>query len=246
MKNRCVIHLLLVGLMGYFALPLAAQEEAPASRWTVGAELGFSLKLLTADGLASGVANERMAASYHVLGGQLNYRFRRWLGLTSQLGLGRYRTQSADIVRDYNQDEGYPVQRTVALDAWTVSIGPQLFFRIGQGDLGLAWRGGAALRTVRVGATSYYESDLRLRYHPKLSFFQAWRIGYTYWPRVNYGVTLALESTKIRTDTSDDFRIRSQSGTVHPDSHPDAVTQLTPWNDGPASRNLVLGFICRF
>ncbi len=223
-----------------FVTTLFAQEKSPQSQWTVGLDMGFPLH---ADCNDCHVGNS--VSSFLSGNANTQYRIFRWLGITGNLGYFRQQTYSNISLWDNENSSQIPSQRDYSLDFVTWSIGPQLLFRVWQGDLSFETRFGNAYEMANVDATTYDGKNFDIKYKTRSSRFTAVRFGYTYWPKPKFGVMLGVEFTRV----ANGARLRTPSVPLeeaYPDEDPAVISFLAPRSAGPDLVNIVLGFTYRF
>ncbi|MEM1215727.1 MAG: hypothetical protein AAGJ82_08595 [Bacteroidota bacterium] len=230
---------------------LMAQELAtPQSRWTVGFDVGAGMLLDCQICDPSNVLNTPLKQtdpeSYQVISGNVNYRLIRWLELTANVGYGQLQAQSTTNLTASDGRNGYPLQQNVVEQYRMLTVGPKLMLRIHQGDLELAIRTGINLHNARVRATGFSGESIDVTYKLQLSRCSAVRLGYTYWPRPQFGIRAAAELFIGNRTTADLYEPRTPYATAFPALDTTALQQLTPNSGGVNSLNFSLGITYRF
>lgn len=162
-----------------------AQEAPPQSRWTAGAEFGLPL-------ITDCTTCDDHNTSAGVAGLNTSYRLARWLGFTFNTSF--YQLESA-----YNQWSSEPqinnTQLKIRSRAMTLSVGPQLMLRVGQGDLSLEARYGLIINRIKTEGYDYLGGPTEAQSSLTRMGVNAVRIAYTYWPKSRFGIQLGIESS---------------------------------------------------
>ena len=188
--KRTILTLLLVLVI----LGARAQSSDTLSRITLGLDAGAG-----ADIYCGFCPNRDHHQGVIPVGVGAEYRLLRWLGAHAHLGYYRLNSHSTSTAGfGSGIAENTPLDHAYGLNLFTVSAGPRLTLRVGQGDLGLEFRYGLMLRDLRQEITGIAGRDYRINYRPTTAQLQAWRLGYTYWPKPRLAVSFAAEIFNTR------------------------------------------------
>jgi len=250
MQNKKTLLLFIVLSILSLAPFTCAGQDVPESRLTVGVEFGRGLLLdcLVCD--ASNIVNLPLQnsdpESYQVLGSHLNYRVNRGFGLTSNFSYGNLQAQSTRFLIDNQGGEGFPIQRNVSVRSFMLTVGPQLFLRIGQGDLGVELRAGLNMQNARLKANGFGGEEFDFKYKIRFKRCGALRLSYTYWPTDWFGVQFLTEFFVGNTTFSDRYEPRIPYSESHPELDQQVIQAIGPQDDGVNTLNFGLGFTYRF
>ncbi|MGH1437869.1 MAG: hypothetical protein ACRBG0_25755 [Lewinella sp.] len=224
-------------------------QNLPESRFTVGIEIARGLLLDCSICDASNIINKPLQnsdpESYQVFSGHFNYRATRGLGLTANLSYANLQAQSTRFLVDNNGEEGFPIQQSVAEYSRMLTIGPQLFIRIGQGDLGLEYRTGLNLHNARLKAIGFGGEEFDIKYKMQLSRCNAARLSYTYWPTHWFGVQFSTELFVGNTAYSEYYEPRIAYAESYPEINQEALQKISPREAGINSLNFGLSLTYR-
>jgi hypothetical protein len=186
MKTRQILSALCL-FFSLCCLPLtgiAQQDALPESRWTLGLEFGLPL-ILDCE-----LCSERNTLST-TLGINATYRIRRWLGVNFNSSYYNMNLTKHEWFGSFGFHTSDAFLRT---NAFNLSIGPQLLFRIGQGDLSLEARYGWVLNYTRMSGYDSKGGSFTNETSTLSSGTSAFRIAYTYWPKHRFGIQLGVET----------------------------------------------------
>lgn len=180
---KTILYLLLWIAAALGGLPLRAQK----SPWTVGAETSL------VGGYVVQGSNDNIQLNSKAV--NVNYRRFRWLSLRSQAAwtnLHLYETRSISRIYENAEQIGTPTHSTANVLA--MSVGIELAYRIGGGDLAWSTRYGADAQWVST-AIGWPDGDVHnVEFKPTLHQLVAMRLDYTYWVHPAFGLVLGIEA----------------------------------------------------
>lgn len=194
-----------------FAGRLQAQENTNLSPWTIGLEIATG-QHLTSDSL--NVLWDDFS-TYGRLGAEGGYRFTRWLAISGQMQF--HRSAITDQIISFSSfnsgNSSYHHHQTQNL--LSLSIGPELMLRVGQGDFRLFFNYGLAANFSKVRAVRQDGTVFIVNYKPAVVAIQQAGFGYTYWPTPKLGVSASLswQNTELGNRTFDQLSPRSIEST---------------------------------
>ncbi len=237
---------LLSGMIhGQVSIDRQAILELPQSPWSIGVDVGLNVYADCLDCREENT-NQFLNGSLHV-----NYRPQRWIALTGNVGWHQQNLQAGKILYDFSQSMGHPAQVNAIIN-WTVfSFGPKLLLRIGQGDVAMEFRYGLAVRTARTNSVNGTGDSFSIRYKPAAKLFNAIRLGYTYWPKPHFGVTIGVELANVTAGLKVNpaqalFNPKTDLQATYPDENSEVLLQLAPQGDAPSFVNTLIGVSYRF
>jgi hypothetical protein len=166
------------------SLPLQAQHNRP---WTVGAETS-----LLGGHLSAGSAYTTHFNSKAI---NVNYRLFRWLSLRSQTAwtnVHRYDSRSISRIYENEEQMGTPAHTTANVLA--LSVGVELAYRVGGGDLAWSTRYGANVQWVNTAVGWSNGEVFHVGFKPTIHQLVATRLDYTYWVHPDFGIVLGIEA----------------------------------------------------
>jgi len=190
MKTSLILLFLFLGLSG-------KTQDTPMkpSKWLIGLDAGFSIPEHSSCSPCFTDDKDYSLQSYGVLG---EYRVLRWLSVRFRLGYNYLRADdfNNDVFREFSPSGGELVLND-RLDGLGLTIGPRLQYRIGQGDLGIEYRHGYALRWLSKSIITP-EQEYHIDYQANRTEMSSIRVSYTYWPQPNWAVEFAYEHSLTR------------------------------------------------
>lgn len=241
-KKIPLLFLILIGLLGSNSL-LAQRETGPKSRWSLGTSIGIPL---FAD-CGSDCGEERSVHSAHSKNVFLHFRLLRWLGISGSLD--HYRLQNYSSGNIWNEELNLTPQAQLDIrsNMFVASIGPQLLFRLGQGDLGLELLYGTGFNTMRLNALAIDGRSYDIKYQSISASSETIKLSYTYWPKPNFGLNFSVASTSIyHRGSFDQIEAKIPLEINYPDTPAEVLEQLAPTTTGSTFVLLSLGFTYRF
>lgn len=225
-----------VAVAALLATALPAQERP----WTVGVDYGLNL----ANDCLWCFDNPTVVA--HSANANVTYRWKRWLGLTAHLSTTRlqYWRNSYVIESELTGNLQSALQHN-AFRTVSLSVGPQLGLRVGQGDLTAEFRVGVHRTDANTHIALGEDAEYDIAYSGYFSGYTAGRVAYTYWPMERFGVTLGVEAAnavrRVRSPFFDVFATPQPLRDLYTEAEVEALGILAPRIEGPVVINLVLG-----
>lgn len=173
--------------------PRAAQPEMEfvdtLSRWSVGVETGISVDA------ECGFCSYHQGSTYSVpLAVRAEYRLLRWLSFPVQLGYNYLNDKGRANLRHLDQPSSWGIfDLSYQLQVLSISAGPKLMVRLGQGDLGFSFRYGLARRSLRQEVNTSGQPPISIAYRSNWGSLQALRLSYAYWPVERLAIELSGE-----------------------------------------------------
>ena len=203
-----------------FLGPFLNAQSPVKSPITIGIDIHTHLNNLDCDNcFFKEVLNpEKVNLSFNQYNMSFNYRFIRWLGLTSNFAY--YQVQTRDDLIGFNsaKSNSFPVMITNRAEAFSASIGPQFLLRIEQSEVYFEGRWGVIIANNNIEGHAFEEGAFSQRSTDSNLNFTAYRIGCTTWPKARFGINMGLEAIIMRTTLfSNNFSI----------SKPDLISPLT-------------------
>jgi hypothetical protein len=229
------------------AAKMGLSQADSLSRWSLGLEAGTNLHA------ECGVCAHDQGTTFALpLALQAEYRLRRWLAFPIHLGFVHLNDRA--LTRLSSDADWGVYDNSYRLQVWTLSAGVKLMLRLGQGDLGLSYRQGVDLRSMRQQIASLDQPPISISYQPNVSQSEAIRLSYAYWPQPRLAVSFSAEmfhANRIRR-----FELRQSPGELLPGfgensqavllvSGPDAFIGNSR-SRGPYLVNVLLGIQYRF
>ncbi len=195
--------------VGMMSQDLNAQTTT-TSPLTVGFDVGFVFNHNNNDSIT-------MARNAHTLQLRSSYRFMRCLAVSASIGYGNV-SEAGDyfFTRNGSARIGEPwtfVRKTHRIPA---AIGPELNFRIGQGDLSIAAQFGFIYNQSKVflaNATDGYG----LQYKSTLDTYNSLAFSYTYWPQERFGVRIGIQFQDWLSSSYSSTELTANSQQNYPD-----------------------------
>jgi len=234
--------LLLISLL---LAPTVWAQQAD-SRWTLGAEIGVSvLHNSTVTGTLAG--NNKSWNSTQLANLTADYRVFRWLALRIEGNFMRNNLRRAGRVSDSEFIQAYLLNWTTTTPYFGLAAGPQLLFRVGQGDLALDFLVGTGYRRSSVtgtgGSTQPYEFKFQGGFDPYLKL----GLSYTYWPTKRFGINFGGEIGIIPSTTERSRQIKNAEAVEqrYPDTPLQVFENMLYRADDTARIHLTLGVAYR-
>ncbi len=242
-RNNCRLLIILAALSltwGTISAQMNSnRQEAfkpPQSPWTVGAQVGLSV---VKDCWTCKDGNDSQMLS---AGLDLNYRSARWIALTGEVSWARQDFYYYKFMYNNNDGTSLPLQGHARMNWAGISFGPQLLLRLGQGDLHLDYLFGVAVRTANVEAVTATGNSYLIEYKPSIQRLNILRVGYTYWPKPKFGITLGVELRSVAYLYSDGYlQPKADLGAEYPEFSDGNWIGAAPNEDGQTVINALVG-----
>lgn len=222
--------------MGMMSQALNAQEKA-TSPLTVGFDVGFVFTY-SPDTLQT-------AIDAHTIQARSSYRFTRWLGVSASLGYANI-SETGDffLATDGFSRIGTPWTTVAKTHRIPAVVGPELNFRIGQGDLSIAAQFGFIYNKSKVFMASP-TANYMLRYKPTLDTYNSLSFSYTYWPQERFGVRIGVQLQDWLSSDYSSVELDASSQRQYPELEQSVINRVRPSNHALELALLQIGLTYR-
>lgn len=218
---------------------LGAQNLAPSSRWTVGADLGFNLQTI-----CSNCKEYNSNQTFSNI--NLAYRLNRWFELNSNINFYSLEYSSYSSIDNSIYQPRFPTYSNIDINTYAATMGPTFLFRINQGDLAFSIQAGIYYKNVNAENYGAFNQHYKLKYKPVYGFHDVARIMYTYWPRPRFGIKLGLEMMTILSTPDNVFELQSSQNVSGIEDSWQIDQYVSPLSSDPFRINLIVGGCYRF